>query len=238
MADVLVTGATGYLGRPLAQMLVKRGHNVVGLIRPGRTTAGLPLMKTIEGNALDGADVRSAAAGCDTIVHLVGTPHPAPWKQALFESIDAVSLHATASAAATLANPHVVYVSVAHPAPTMKGYIAVRKACEQELAGRKIRRTILRPWYVLGEGHWWPAVLRPLYRLAEAFTSTRESAQRLGLVSRTEMVGALVWAVERPPLDFRLIEVPDIRILGRTITSGLEAGSAEPVGPAASSRRA
>jgi hypothetical protein len=41
---------------------------------------------------------------------------------------------------------------------------------------------------------------------------TRDSAQRLGLVTRGAMVAALVQAVEAPPADgVRIVDVPAIR---------------------------
>lgn len=226
MADILITGISGYIGRALAELLLSRGHSVAGLVRPGRTPRLAHGIQLIEGDALDQDDVRVAGAGCDVLVHLVGTRHPAPWKQQEFESIDAGSLEATAAAAKALGNPHVVYVSVAHPAPTMRGYIAVRMWCEAELARLRIRRTIIRPWYVLGRGHRWPSILKPFYALAERLPSTRDVALRLGLVTHQEMIGSLAWAVEHPPDDVRILEVPDIRTLGRTLNPAAEAEAA------------
>ena len=240
MADILITGATGYMGRALARLLLARGHRVTGLVRRESAHKLPGGVEALQGNALDEDDVRVALAGCDAVVHLVGTPHPAPWKQREFEAIDAVSLRATASAAKSQLTPHVVYVSVAHPAPAMRGYIAVRVGCEQELARLHLRRTILRPWYVLGPGHRWPVLLKPLYALAEAVPATRERALRLGLVTHAQMVGALAWAVEHPPQDVQTIDVPGIRELGDAVIAGAAAPVAEAaagVAPSASSRR-
>jgi hypothetical protein len=72
--------------------------------------------------------------------------------------------------------------------------------------------TILRPWYVLGPGHYWPYLLVPIYALLRRLPKTRESAERLGLVTRDAMVAALVRAVEAPPADgVRIVDVPAIR---------------------------
>jgi uncharacterized protein YbjT (DUF2867 family) len=144
-------------------------------------------------------------------VHLVGTSHPAPWKEREFRAVDLASLRASAEAAASAGVSHFVYVSVAHPAPVMKAYIRVRTECEEILASQPFPCTILRPWYVLGPGHWWPVSLKPIYALLEAIPTTREGAQRLGLVSLSQMARALVWAVENPPVQTRVLEVPEIR---------------------------
>jgi hypothetical protein len=74
-----------------------------------------------------------------------------------------------------------------------------------------LKATVLRPWYVLGPGHRWPYLLIPFYRVCEWIPSTREGAQRLGLVTLPQMVAALVRAVENPARGVCVVEVPAIR---------------------------
>ena len=96
----------------------------------------------------------------------------------------------------------------------MKFYIAVRAEAERMIRASGMNATILRPWYVLGPGRRWPLILKPLYWLMERVPSTRESAQRLGLVTIEQMVGALVRSVETPAQRVRILGVPEIRKLG------------------------
>src|SRR5262249_11815189 len=110
---------------------------------------------------------------------------------------------------------HFVYVSVAQPAPAMKAYVRVRAECEERLRASGLAATILRPWYVLGPGHRWAHALVPLYCVAERLPSTAAGARRLGLISLAEMIAALVWAIEHPTDGVRVIEVPEMRRLGR-----------------------
>lgn len=110
--------------------------------------------------------------------------------------------------------PHVLYVSVAHPAPIMRDYIAVRRACEAAIEEAGLVATIMRPWYILGPGHWWPLVLQPWYRLLERIPNTRMAATRLGLVTMREMLTAMVWAIEQPPDRWRVMDVSEIRRRG------------------------
>jgi uncharacterized protein YbjT (DUF2867 family) len=163
------------------------------------------------GNALDPATFAGAVAPADTFVQLVGTPHPSPAKAKEFEAVDLASIRASASAAAGAAVGHFVYVSVAHPAPVMRAYVAVRAQGEALLSEAGLRATILRPWYVLGPGHRWAAALVPMYWVAERVPATRDTARRLGLVSLAQMVAALVYAVEHPPDKTRVVEVPELR---------------------------
>ena len=208
-----MTGGTGYVGRPLITALLSRGHDVRALVRPeslGRAPSGV---STVVGNALDASTFASAVKRTDTIVHLVGTPHPSPSKAAEFQRVDLPSIHASVEAARRAQAAHLVYVSVAHPAPVMHAYIEARSAGERAIADAGLTATILRPWYVLGPGHRWPYLLLPVYALARLIPSKRDSAVRLGLVTLRQMVTALVSAVENPPPigSIRIVEVPDIR---------------------------
>ncbi len=220
--DVLVTGGTGYMGQRLVPALLERGHRVRVLTRAsssGRVPAGASV---VVGDALNGESFRGTIGSRDTIVHLVGTPHPSPAKASEFLRVDLPSIRVTVAAAAAGAAAHIVYVSVAHPAPMMKEYIEVRSAGEAAIRQSGLTATILRPWYVLGPGHWWPVVLVPMYAVAEWLPSTRDGARRLGLVTLQQMIRALVWAIESPPPagSTRVLEVPDIR-KGLLLTTAL-----------------
>jgi uncharacterized protein YbjT (DUF2867 family) len=209
--NVFITGGTGYLGRPFIQSLVSAGHTVRALVRPGSESKLPSGCKAISGDALDAPSFASQIRPSETFVQLVGVAHPSPAKAKEFRSIDFVSASGAIKAAAEAGVKHFVYLSVAHPAPMMREYIQVRSECEQLLAESGMNATILRPWYVLGPGHWWPYVLIPMYKLCEIIPSTREGALRLGLVTHQQMVTALVQAVENPCTGRRVVEVPEIR---------------------------
>ena len=210
--DVLVTGGTGYIGRALVPQLTARGHRVRVLARASSAGRVPTCSECVIGDALDAASVASAIRPGDTVVHLVGTPHPNPRKAAEFERVDLASIRATTAAARRGRAAHLVYVSVAQPAPVMHAYVAARAAGEAEIAAAGLRATVLRPWYVLGPGHWWPVMLLPLYGVATLLPKWRDGTRRLGLVTRGQMVRALVAAVERPPArGIRVVDVPVIR---------------------------
>lgn len=165
----------------------------------------------VAGNALQGDSYAARIPLADTFVQLVGVAHPSPAKAAEFRRIDLVSACDAVRVAKNAGVKHFVYVSVAHPAPMMKAYIEVRAECEQAIRESGLNATILRPWYVLGPGHRWPYALLPIYRLMELFPSTRDSALRLGLVTHSQMIEALLAAVEHPPAGVTVMEVPQIR---------------------------
>ncbi len=213
---IFVTGGTGYVGRPLIAALIAHGFEVHALVRRGSETRLPPGVTAIIGNALDASTFAAAIPAGSTLVHLVGTPHPNPRKAAEFDRVDLASVRASVTAAAASGVRHLVYVSVAHPAPVMEAYIAVRMQGESMVHASGIPATVVRPWYVLGPGHYWPYVLVPLYAVLRWFPSTRPGADRLGLVTRRQMVAALVQAVQLPPAHgVTIIDVPQIHRAGR-----------------------
>ena len=213
MARVFITGGTGYVGRRLVRALLELGHEVRVLTRPGSAIRVPSGARAVVGDALDASSFQHELRSGDTLVHLVATPHPSPGKAAEFRTVDLPSILASVSAARHAGAAHVVYVSVAQPAPVMQDYIAVRAQGEAALAASGLTTTVLRPWYVLGPGHWWPLALVPLYAIARLVPATRAGAHRLGLVRLDQMVSALVRAVEQPPApgSIALVDVPGIR---------------------------
>lgn len=210
---VFLTGATGYLGSRLAPVLLERGCLVRALTRDGsrgKVPAGCGV---VIGDALRKESFVEAVRGADTFVQLVGVAHPSPRKAREFREIDLVSVRASVAAAVEAGVSHFVYVSVAHPAPVMKEYIAVRMEGERLIRESELAATILRPWYVLGPGHRWPYALSPIYWLAERIPRWRETARRLGLVNVHQMVSALACAVEQGVDGIKILGPPDIRAM-------------------------
>jgi nucleoside-diphosphate-sugar epimerase len=211
--NVFVTGGTGYIGHPLITALVARGHAVTALVRPSSSSRAPTAATSISGDPLDAATFVHSLRPDATLVHLVGTPHPNPSKAAEFERVDLASIKASVEAARRAGIAHLVYVSVAQPAPVMRAYVAARHSGEAAIAEAKLTATILRPWYVVGPGRRWPIVLKPLYWISERLPATRDTALRLGLVTLEQMVTALVRAIEEPPPAgaIRIVDVPAIR---------------------------
>jgi uncharacterized protein YbjT (DUF2867 family) len=209
--NVFVAGGTGYIGSRLIPELIARGHSVTAVARRGSEKKLPAGCVAVAGDVLNADTYASSVNPGDTFVQLVGVAHPSPAKAKEFVSIDRRSAMEAIRIASDRKVGHFVYMSVAHPAPAMHAYIAVRSECEDALRASGLRATILRPWYVLGPGHYWPYALKPFYWIAERIPSTSEGAKRLGLVTIDQMIRALASAVDNPPEDTRIMDVPAIR---------------------------
>jgi dihydroflavonol-4-reductase len=90
MRQVLVTGATGTVGHPLARLLVERGDRVRVLVRdPAAARQVLPAgVAAVAGDVTDAASVREAVRGCDTVFHTAGLPEQWLRDRSLFERVN------------------------------------------------------------------------------------------------------------------------------------------------------
>jgi uncharacterized protein YbjT (DUF2867 family) len=183
------------------------------VVRPGSEKKIPAKVSIVSANPLEEGSYTGSVRGCDTLIHLIGVPHPSPAKAAQFRAIDLPSIQVAVKAASEAGVRHFIYLSVAQPASMMQAFIAVRAEGEALIRQSGMSATFVRPWYVLGPGHWWPYALVPFYWIAEMVPPTRESARRLGLVTISQMLRALVWAVDNPPDHIRILDVSKIREL-------------------------
>jgi UDP-glucose 4-epimerase len=74
---LLVTGVTGFLGWRTATLLAERGHDVLGLSRPG--SAPRAHSAGVAAERMDAGDpaARDLVAGIDVVLHFAGVPDPA-----------------------------------------------------------------------------------------------------------------------------------------------------------------
>jgi len=136
---ILVTGATGAVGRTVVEQLVKRGADVRALVRdPAK--ADLPTgITVVQGDLLDVDTLRSAYSGVSTLF-LLNAVVPDEFTQAL------IALNATRQAGIE----RIVYLSVIHAdlyvnVPHFAGKFGVERMIEQ----MDIKATILRPAYFI-----------------------------------------------------------------------------------------
>src|SRR6266496_1920460 len=76
---------------------------------------------------------------------------------------------------------------------------------------KEIPATFIRPWYVVGPGHYWPLLFSPLFKILGWIPSTAQKAKALRLVTLKQMLYTLLYAVENPPeTGVNIIEIEEI----------------------------
>jgi uncharacterized protein YbjT (DUF2867 family) len=212
MQTVFITGGTGYIGSRLIKMLLQRGHRVIALTRLQSRHKVPPGTEVITGNPFDATTFYDYIPKGAVFVQLLGVPHPSPAKAAQFTQIDLASVKASADAAARAGAAHFIYVSVSmQHSSLMRAYQQVRRQGEAYCISKGLNCTFIRPWYVLGPGHWWPVLLLPLYALANIVPAWKKKAAGMALVTLPQMLAALVNAVEAEPQKQTIIAIPGIK---------------------------
>ena len=86
---VLITGASGGVGRLMRSRLARSGRTLrlLDLVRPEPAAAG-EAVELIEASVTDATAMREACAGVDAIIHLGGISVEAPWADILSVNID------------------------------------------------------------------------------------------------------------------------------------------------------
>jgi uncharacterized protein YbjT (DUF2867 family) len=214
MKEVFITGGTGYLGSRLIPILVKRGYSVTALVRKGSENKLPAGCKAVIADPFAAADfAKHVPSGC-TYVQLLGVHHPGPKKKDLFVTIDLASAKASAEAAVTAGVSQFIYLSVAMtPTRIMQDYQQCRAKAEGLLRESGLPCTFIRPWYIIGPGHYWPLFFSPLFKVLEWIPSTSAKAKALRLVYLDQMLRTLVFAIETPLELLRTIEIQQIRKL-------------------------
>jgi uncharacterized protein YbjT (DUF2867 family) len=213
MKVVFITGGTGYMGGRLISLLIKKGYTVKALVRKGSESKLPGGCAYVTGNPFDASSFSNEIPAGATFVQLLGVAHPGPKKKEQFKTIDLASAKASAIAAKEAEVQHFVYVSVAQtPAIIMHDYQQCRAEGEAATIATQIPATFIRPWYVVGPGHYWPVLFLPLFKILEWIPSTAHKAKALRLVTLKQMLHALLYSIQNPPVaGTSIIEIDAIR---------------------------
>jgi uncharacterized protein YbjT (DUF2867 family) len=211
--EVFITGGTGYIGKRLIHILLHTGCRVKALVRKGSEHKLPKGCAYIVADPFDAVTfVHEIPPGC-TFVQLLGVSRPSPKKKAFFRSIDLASARASALAAKQAGVRHFIYVSVAQtPTSVMREYQLCRAEGEAAILATGLKATFIRPWYIVGPGHYWPLLLQPVFKLLERIPATSAKARALRPVSLGKMLRAVIHAVKHPPADgVKVVEIDEIR---------------------------
>lgn len=234
MTRILVTGATGFVGRHVLPRLLAAGHAVRAALR--RPDAVLPsgVEAAVVGDLAADTRWEAALEGVDGIVHLAGRAHVLREtignSEAVFRRINAEATAALAEAAARTGVRRLVVVSTAKvygetsgsrpwresdPLAPQDAYARSKVAAEQALAAVSARSGLetcsLRPPLVYGPGVGanFLALLRAVDRGLPLPLGRVDN--RRSLVAVDNLASALVFALTAPTVVGRAFNVTDGR---------------------------
>jgi NADH dehydrogenase len=147
--SVLVTGATGYVGREVAATLAAAGHDVKGLVH--RDGAELPEgVEAVSGDVTDPASLTAAVQNVDAVVHLVAILDGSDED---FERVNAQGTRNLVAAAEQAGVRRFILMSAAGVTPEhapLTRYWGTKYAAKQAVTGSGLDWTVIEPSFVFG----------------------------------------------------------------------------------------
>jgi nucleoside-diphosphate-sugar epimerase len=217
---VLVTGASGFVGRMGCAELTARDHQVAALVRtPGSEPAGT---RPVAGDITDPASLRRAidTAQPDAIVHLAAQT-AATRDPEVIERVNVEGTRNLVDASRDAGVERFVFCSTvvtgdAHgetlteesTLPIGTAYGRSKQRGEEIVRESGLRSTIVRPCHVYGAGGWFEAEFVRRLRQPGRFAVVGKGDNWWDVVRVEDVAAALALAVERSP-DGRVYHVAD-----------------------------
>ncbi len=164
--QVLVTGATGFLGRRVVAELVARHHQVRCLVHSPGSERQIAVrdVDIHYGNVLDADSIRMAMYDVQSVVHLVGIIRPQ--KGLTFDSVHRQGAANVAEAASSGGAREIIHVSaLGATSNPVYPYLFSKHQGELRVRNSGIAHTILRPSVIFGPGDEFVTALAGLVRL-------------------------------------------------------------------------
>jgi uncharacterized protein YbjT (DUF2867 family) len=204
---VLVTGASGFVGRSLSPALLDEGHEVRAMTRrpDDYTGAGAPVFGDVE----DGDSLAAALQDIDVayyFVHSLGSED--------FEQMDAEAALNFGGAAAEAAVERIVYLGgLGEDDGELSPHLRSRRQVEQLLGVAGVPVTVLRAAVVVGNGGISWEITRQLVDHLPAMITPRWVYTRTQPIALPDVVRHLVAVLDHPEARGRVFEVGGPEVL-------------------------
>lgn len=153
---VLLTGATGFVGREVLKELVVRGYQPICLVRSARRAEPIIARfmdrpKVVVGTIFDHGAVREAMADADAVIHLVGIIFENRFSGQTFERIHRSGTASVARTAQELGVGRFIHMSALGARPdAISRYHRTKYQAEELVQGAGFDWTIFRPSLIHG----------------------------------------------------------------------------------------
>ena len=207
---VLVTGATGFVGREIVQELLLRGHEVRALVRRGSEKKLTPekRVEIFPGDCLQPETLIPAAAGCAAVIHLVGIIREFPGRGVTFERLHVEATRHIVDAARAAGVRRYLHMSAlgARPEPADPYHVTNFRA-DQYVTASGLTYTIFRPSVIYGPGDQSINLfVRQIQRLS-CFPVIGDGQYQLQPVPVDTVARAFTLALELPQTENRIYDV-------------------------------
>ncbi|PKB83235.1 MAG: hypothetical protein BZY88_02790 [SAR202 cluster bacterium Io17-Chloro-G9] len=205
---VLVTGATGFLGRRVVQHLLDHHHSVRCLVHTpgGERIFEDRSLDIYYGNVSDPEALSEALQGVDAVIHLV-----AIIRQRRGATFDAINRQGTANVAAAAKQStvkHFIHVSANGVTnDSSYKYLYSKLQGEQEVISSGLSYTIFRPALMYGRGDEFLNTLAGLTRILPVVPVVGSGRNRFQPIDVDDVARSLVLAVDRQDLKGKILEI-------------------------------
>ena len=201
MPRILVTGATGFIGRRLVPVLVDAGHDVRAMTRHPESYDGPG--DPVAGDVHDAATLTDPLRGIDVAYYLVHSLDDAD-----FERKDAEAARAFAAAAAEQGVRQIVYMGgLGDDGEEMSAHLRSRREVESLLGSSGIPVTVLRAAIVVGHGGISWELTRQLVKNLPAMVVPRWASTRTQPIAIDDVVRYLAGVCDRDEALGRTFEI-------------------------------
>jgi uncharacterized protein YbjT (DUF2867 family) len=193
---ILLTGATGYIGKRILPVLISKGHKVVCCVRDKKRfkpkESLLPYIEIIEIDLLKKDSLKNIPQDIDGAYYLVHSMSTSKNYQ-LLEEQSAVNFREAINNTST---KHLVYLSGIVNDKSLSKHLSSRKNVENELSKGKYSLTTLRAGIIIGSGSASFEIIRDLVEKLPVMITPRwlnTKCQPIGISNVIEMLVAVLF---------------------------------------------
>jgi uncharacterized protein YbjT (DUF2867 family) len=205
--QVLVTGASGFVGSHLAKALEMRGHSILAMTRHPDTYSGAG--KPIFGDVYEPSSLPSVLAEVDAAYYLV---HSLARKD--FVEKDAEAARSFGMAAAEAGLERLIYLGgLGRDDGSLSAHLKSRREVEHLLGAAGTPVTVLRAAIIIGHGSISWEITRQLVAHLPAMVVPKWATTRTQPIALTDIIGYLVGVLELETAKGRVFEVGGPEVL-------------------------